>query len=42
MAIVADFIVWLPALAVSLRPPFAVRAGPIAKFLYGCPENASG
>ena len=41
MAIVADFmLVWLPAPAVSLRPPLAVSAGPIAKFFYGCPENA--
>ncbi|KAL2329322.1 hypothetical protein Fmac_022749 [Flemingia macrophylla] len=41
MAIVADFmLVWLPAPTVSLRPPLAVSAGPIAKFFYGCPENA--
>ncbi|CAL0329421.1 unnamed protein product [Lupinus luteus] len=41
MAIVADFmLVWLPAPTVSLRPPLAVGAGTIAKFFYGCPENA--
>ncbi|KAI4333080.1 hypothetical protein L6164_017930 [Bauhinia variegata] len=41
MAIVADFmLVWLPAPTVSLRPPLALSAGPIAKFFYGCPENA--
>ncbi|KAF7824598.1 protein RETICULATA-RELATED 4, chloroplastic-like [Senna tora] len=41
MAIVADFmLVWLPAPTVSLRPSLAVNAGPIAKFFYGCPENA--
>ncbi|KAK7263915.1 hypothetical protein RJT34_31514 [Clitoria ternatea] len=41
MAIVADFmLVWLPAPTVSLRPPLAVSAGHIAKFFYGCPENA--
>lgn len=41
MAIVADFmLVWLPAPTVSLRPPLAVSAGFIAKFFYGCPENA--
>ncbi|PON84827.1 Protein RETICULATA-related [Trema orientale] len=41
MAIIADFmLVWLPAPTVSLRPPLAVSAGPIAKFFYGCPENA--
>ena len=41
MAIVADFmLVWLPAPTVSLRPPLAISAGPIAKFFYGCPENA--
>ncbi|RDX93340.1 Protein RETICULATA-RELATED 4, chloroplastic [Mucuna pruriens] len=41
MAIVADFmLVWLPAPTVSLRPPLAVSAGTIAKFFYGCPENA--
>ncbi|XP_027355192.1 protein RETICULATA-RELATED 4, chloroplastic-like [Abrus precatorius] len=41
MAIVADFmLVWLPAPTVSLKPPLAVSAGAIAKFFYGCPENA--
>jgi len=41
MAIVADFmLVWLPAPTVSLRPPPAVSAGTVAKFFYGCPENA--
>lgn len=41
MAIVADFmLVWLPAPTVSLRPPLAISAGPIAKFFYVCPENA--
>ncbi|XP_040994909.1 protein RETICULATA-RELATED 4, chloroplastic-like [Juglans microcarpa x Juglans regia] len=41
MAIIADFmLVWLPAPTVSLRPPLAVSAGPIAKFFYGCPDNA--
>ncbi|MED6221923.1 Protein RETICULATA-RELATED 4, chloroplastic [Stylosanthes scabra] len=41
MAIVADFmLVWLPAPTVSLRPAPAVSAGPIAKFFFGCPENA--
>ncbi|KAL5543602.1 hypothetical protein UlMin_007386 [Ulmus minor] len=41
MAIIADFmLVWLPAPTVSLRPPLAVSAGPLAKFFYGCPENA--
>ncbi|MED6119300.1 Protein RETICULATA-RELATED 4, chloroplastic [Stylosanthes scabra] len=41
MAIVADFmLVWLPAPTVSLRPAPAVSAGLIAKFFYGCPENA--
>lgn len=41
MAIIADFmLVWLPAPTVSLRPPIAGSAGPIAKFFYGCPENA--
>ncbi|KAJ6845780.1 putative protein RETICULATA-RELATED 4, chloroplastic [Iris pallida] len=40
MAIVADFmLVWLPAPTVSLRPPLAFNAGPIAKFFYSCPEN---
>jgi len=41
MAIVADFmLVWLPAPTVSLKPPLAISAGPIAKFFYSCPENA--
>uniref|UniRef100_A0A2N9FTX2 Uncharacterized protein n=1 Tax=Fagus sylvatica TaxID=28930 RepID=A0A2N9FTX2_FAGSY len=41
MAIIADFmLVWLPAPTVSLRPPLAVSAGTIAKFFYGCPDNA--
>ncbi|KAM1468985.1 hypothetical protein ACFX14_039708 [Malus domestica] len=41
MAIIADFmLVWLPAPTVSLRPPLAVSAGRIAKFFYGCPDNA--
>lgn len=41
MAIIADFmLVWLPAPTVSLRPPLAVTAGPIAKFFHRCPDNA--
>lgn len=41
MAIIVDFmLVWLPAPTVSLRPPIAVSAGPIAKFFYSCPDNA--
>ncbi|KAK0574184.1 hypothetical protein LWI29_019473 [Acer saccharum] len=41
MAIIADFmLVWLPAPTVSLRPPLAVSAGSVAKFFYGCPDNA--
>ncbi|KAF7153966.1 hypothetical protein RHSIM_Rhsim01G0192300 [Rhododendron simsii] len=41
MAIVADFmLVFLPAPTVSLRPPISVNAGLMAKFFYGCPENA--
>ncbi|XP_022152568.1 protein RETICULATA-RELATED 4, chloroplastic-like [Momordica charantia] len=41
MAIIADFmLVWLPAPTVSLKPPLAISAGPLAKFFYGCPENA--
>ncbi|KAG5565161.1 hypothetical protein RHGRI_001154 [Rhododendron griersonianum] len=41
MAIIADFmLVWLPAPTVSLRPALAVSAGPLAKFFYGCPDNA--
>ncbi|XP_052171738.1 protein RETICULATA-RELATED 4, chloroplastic-like [Diospyros lotus] len=41
MALIADFmLVWLPAPTVSLRPALAVSAGPVAKFFYGCPDNA--
>ncbi|XP_031503764.1 protein RETICULATA-RELATED 4, chloroplastic-like [Nymphaea colorata] len=41
MAIIADFmLVWLPAPTVSLRPPLAISAGPIAKFFHSCPDNA--
>ncbi|KAF2287392.1 hypothetical protein GH714_039806 [Hevea brasiliensis] len=41
MAIIADFmLVYLPAPTVSLRPPLASSAGPIAKFFYSCPDNA--
>ncbi|KAB1224967.1 hypothetical protein CJ030_MR1G013977 [Morella rubra] len=41
MAIIADFmLVWLPAPTVALRPPLAVSAGAVAKFFYGCPDNA--
>ncbi|KAK2992966.1 hypothetical protein RJ640_017516, partial [Escallonia rubra] len=41
MAIIADFmLVWLPAPTVSLRPPLAITAGPVAKFFYSCPDNA--
>ncbi|KAA8520216.1 hypothetical protein F0562_014472 [Nyssa sinensis] len=41
MAIIADFmLVWLPAPTVSLRPPLAISAGPLAKFFYSCPDNA--
>ncbi|CAA7388524.1 unnamed protein product [Spirodela intermedia] len=41
MAIIADFmLVWLPAPTVSLRPALSFSAGPIAKFFYGCPDNA--
>ncbi|KAL6288574.1 hypothetical protein ACE6H2_006084 [Prunus campanulata] len=41
MAIIADFmLVWLPAPTVSLRPPLSVSAGRLAKFFYGCPDNA--
>lgn len=41
MAIIADFmLVWLPAPTVSLRPPLTVSAGRLAKFFYGCPDNA--
>ncbi|XP_019427546.1 PREDICTED: protein RETICULATA-RELATED 4, chloroplastic-like isoform X2 [Lupinus angustifolius] len=40
-AIVTGFVlVWFPAPTVSLKPPLAVSAGAIAKFFYGCPENA--
>ncbi|CAK8565023.1 unnamed protein product [Lathyrus sativus] len=39
--IVTGFVlVWFPAPTVSLKPPPAVTAGLIAKFFYGCPENA--
>ncbi|MCH81624.1 hypothetical protein A2U01_0002415, partial [Trifolium medium] len=39
--IVTGFVlVWFPAPTVSLKPPPAVSAGAIAKFFYGCPENA--
>ncbi|MED6223906.1 Protein RETICULATA-RELATED 4, chloroplastic [Stylosanthes scabra] len=39
--IVTGFVlVWFPAPAVPLKRPPAVSAGPIAKFFYGCPENA--
>ncbi|MED6135405.1 Protein RETICULATA-RELATED 4, chloroplastic [Stylosanthes scabra] len=41
MAIIADFmLVYLPAPTVSLRPPLAMTAGPIAKFFHNCPDNA--
>ncbi|EEF48918.1 conserved hypothetical protein [Ricinus communis] len=41
MAIIADFmLVYLPAPTVSLRPPLAGTAGPIAKFFHNCPDNA--
>ncbi|CAO2817371.1 unnamed protein product [Amaranthus hypochondriacus] len=41
MALVADFLlVWLPAPTISLRPPLAVTVGPVARFFYGCPDNA--
>lgn len=41
MAIIADFmLVWLPAPTVSLRAPLVVNAGRVAKFFYGCPDNA--
>ncbi|PRQ33014.1 hypothetical protein RchiOBHm_Chr5g0052771 [Rosa chinensis] len=41
MAIIADFmLVYLPAPTVSLRPPVALSAGAITKFLHGCPDNA--
>ncbi|KEH33261.1 hypothetical protein MtrunA17_Chr3g0090071 [Medicago truncatula] len=39
--IVTGFVlVWFPAPTVSLKPPPAISAGIIAKFFYGCPENA--
>jgi hypothetical protein len=38
---IADFmLVWLPAPTVSLCSPLAVSAGSVAKFFYGCPDNA--
>eukprot|EP00250_Pteridium_aquilinum_P000872 c11049_g1_i1 orf=322-1617(+) len=41
MALIADFmLVWLPAPTVSLRAPISLQAGSIAKFFYGCPDNA--
>ncbi|CAL1391083.1 unnamed protein product [Linum trigynum] len=41
MAICADFmLVFLPAPTVSLRPALAGTAGPVARFFYGCPDNA--
>lgn len=41
MAVIADFmLVYLPAPTVSLKPPIGVNAGRIAKFFYGCPDNA--
>lgn len=41
MALIADFmLVWLPAPTVSLRGPITTQAGSIAKFFYGCPDNA--
>ncbi|KAL8161848.1 hypothetical protein V2J09_013337 [Rumex salicifolius] len=41
MALIADFmLVWLPAPTVSLRPALALTAGPVAKYFYGCPDNA--
>ncbi|KAH6557516.1 hypothetical protein KP509_1Z109400 [Ceratopteris richardii] len=40
MALIADFmLVWLPAPTVSLRP-ISMKAGAIAKFFHGCPDNA--
>ncbi|RZB80090.1 protein RETICULATA-RELATED 4, chloroplastic-like isoform X1 [Glycine soja] len=39
--IVTGFVlVWFPAPTISLKPPLAVSAGPIAKLFYGCPDNA--
>ncbi|KAL9253979.1 RETICULATA-RELATED 4, chloroplastic-like protein [Drosera capensis] len=41
MAIIADFmLVYLPAPTVSLQSSLGIRAGPIAKFFHGCPDNA--
>lgn len=41
MAVVADFmLVWLPAPTVALRPALTTSAGPLAKFLFNCPDNA--
>lgn len=41
MALVADFLlVWLPAPTISLRPPLTISVGPVARFFYGCPDNA--
>ncbi|XP_027122521.2 protein RETICULATA-RELATED 4, chloroplastic-like [Coffea arabica] len=41
MAVIADFmLVYLPAPTVSLRAPISANAGRIAKFFYGCPDNA--
>ncbi|XP_002960279.2 protein RETICULATA-RELATED 4, chloroplastic [Selaginella moellendorffii] len=41
MALIADFmLVWLPAPTVSLRAAPAMEAGKLAKFFYGCPDNA--
>lgn len=41
MALIADFmLVWLPAPTVSLRAPISKQASSIAKFFYGCPDNA--
>ncbi|KAL2330742.1 hypothetical protein Fmac_018323 [Flemingia macrophylla] len=39
--IITGFVlVWFPAPTISLKPPLAVSAGPIAKLFYGCPDNA--
>lgn len=41
MGIIADYmLVYLPAPTVALRPPVAVKTGPIIKFFYNCPDNA--
>lgn len=41
MAVIADFmLVYLPAPTVSLRSPIGVNAGRLARFFYGCPDNA--